>query len=1014
MSIIIRLRPAVVALGIGTLSFPAIETRAQPAGGMPALVNALDDTRGGHPTAGLLPPGDITPPVPDLGQPPLASGTFVNFESPPVKPLALSSNGTRLFAANTPDNRLVVIDSSGTRFKPIRSIPVGLDPVSVAVQPGTGDALVWVVNHISDNVSVVDVTTGEVIDVIPVGDEPVNVVFNDDGTYAFIIIQGSPDFPGLGFVAPLDPVQEGNVIVIETTTRTATQILHLDGNTPRAAAYHAGRLYVAALHSGNNTSVVGVTPLLVASLFNQTKPLFDAGDLAPWPDPHQDPTFPKPSPLVHRIVTDPLSPGPWGDIVDLLSAAPGVPDPLMVQLLAEQIDPDNPPLEDAEALILDTITDAIDTNDHDLFVIDASDPGGSGGLGILNILGGVGTTLTGLAVNPVTGDCAVSNMEARNTVRLEPQIKGHLVDHQIVFVTNTPVPAILPRDLHEAVAGFNDVSAVNAPASAASLANPVDIVFNPTGTRAYVAALGPGRVGVLDTNPFTDGPFVLGLTDVGRGPRGLALDVSKNRLYVLNRTDLTISKVDVSSDAPVVLETLPLFNPEPDVIRVGRDFLYSTRFSNNFASSCAVCHVDGHLDHVAWDLGDDAGELQPGPPNLEEDPQNPLAHLNHPIKGPMVTLSLRGLNNHDPLHWRGDRVDFQAFNAAFEGLLGGSQLPGPDMDAFTDFIHTVNYAPNPFRHRDDTFKDPRALPGTTLFNNRCNQCHQVTHDGALDVEGIDGDGGMSLEGPPLFAQLQLVTQLRGIHKKFDSDRRNGFGLIHDGREEREDNNHPLETFLKQFFPNIGNDPVQSAQMIAFVTAFPTNAMPAIGWQILLDAPVTPDQDADLQLMAGQHAMLPSRCDVVAKTVIAGRPKGYVLVATSPTLTFQSDTDESVTLAELYALAAAGSCLVFTAVPPGSGERIGVNQDGDTLLDGQDPCPQLHHHGTTDFDCDLDVDPDDFGFFQACTTGPAVPFDDPLCTAADTDADLDIDQVDFGIFQRCLSGPTFPADPNCAG
>ncbi len=67
----------------------------------------------------------------------------------------------------------------------------------------------------------------------------------------------------------------------------------------------------------------------------------------------------------------------------------------------------------------------------------------------------------------------------------------------------------------------------------------------------------------------------------------------------------------------------------------------------------------------------------------------------------------------------------------------------------------------------------------------------------------------------------------------------------------------------------------------------------------------------------------------------------------------------------------------------------------------------------DFDRDFDVDQDDYAFFQACTTGPAILVLDPQCAHVDADGDADIDQSDFGIFQACLSGPDVPADPNCS-
>ncbi len=67
----------------------------------------------------------------------------------------------------------------------------------------------------------------------------------------------------------------------------------------------------------------------------------------------------------------------------------------------------------------------------------------------------------------------------------------------------------------------------------------------------------------------------------------------------------------------------------------------------------------------------------------------------------------------------------------------------------------------------------------------------------------------------------------------------------------------------------------------------------------------------------------------------------------------------------------------------------------------------------DFDHDCDVDLDDFGAFQACASGSAVPVT-PGCEDKDFDGDGDGDQADFGILQVCLSGAGIPADPGCAG
>ncbi len=78
----------------------------------------------------------------------------------------------------------------------------------------------------------------------------------------------------------------------------------------------------------------------------------------------------------------------------------------------------------------------------------------------------------------------------------------------------------------------------------------------------------------------------------------------------------------------------------------------------------------------------------------------------------------------------------------------------------------------------------------------------------------------------------------------------------------------------------------------------------------------------------------------------------------------------------------------------------------------------------DLDGDGDVDMSDVERFQACRTGPNIPYAGSLpaeCTLvpncagilpADLDADGDTDLSDFGIVQRCLSDPGVAYDPTC--
>src|SRR5262245_30448098 len=85
-----------------------------------------------------------------------ANGAFVNFESGHVRPLATSPDGTRLFAVNTPDNRLEIynITAGAPGLTLAGEVAVGLEPVAVAARTSAtpGHVEAWVVNHLSDSV----------------------------------------------------------------------------------------------------------------------------------------------------------------------------------------------------------------------------------------------------------------------------------------------------------------------------------------------------------------------------------------------------------------------------------------------------------------------------------------------------------------------------------------------------------------------------------------------------------------------------------------------------------------------------------------------------------------------------------------------------------------------------------------------------------------------------------------------------------------------------------------------
>src|SRR4030095_14091437 len=86
---------------------------------------------------------------------------------------------------NAPDARRERFEVGGGGLSHAGSVAVGLEPVAVAART---DTEVWVVNHLSDSVSIVDLSgPPRVIRTLLVGDEPRDIVFaGPGGTRAFI------------------------------------------------------------------------------------------------------------------------------------------------------------------------------------------------------------------------------------------------------------------------------------------------------------------------------------------------------------------------------------------------------------------------------------------------------------------------------------------------------------------------------------------------------------------------------------------------------------------------------------------------------------------------------------------------------------------------------------------------------------------------------------------------------------------------------------------------------------
>ena len=162
-----------------------------------------------------------------------APAAFANFEEAQTNPVRLSADGKRLFAANTPNASLSVFNVT-TPGSPslLVQIPVGLGPVSV--NPRTDDEA-WVVNQVSNSVSVVSVSKGIVTNTIYVKPEPMDVVFAGTNQ-AYISVS-----------------RANQIAVVDTNTEAVTSLIPVFGDNPRALAVSKDgtTVYAAFALSGN-------------------------------------------------------------------------------------------------------------------------------------------------------------------------------------------------------------------------------------------------------------------------------------------------------------------------------------------------------------------------------------------------------------------------------------------------------------------------------------------------------------------------------------------------------------------------------------------------------------------------------------------------------------------------------------------------------------------------------------------------------------------------------------------
>lgn len=874
---------------------------------------------------------------------------FVNWENHPVNGLDLSPNRNLLAVAHTSDNRVQLFHVSFDTVRSFGHVKVGLDPVSVRFR---NNDEVWVVNHISDSISVVSLSDRQVTETIQTCDEPSDVIFAQNK--AFICCS-----------------QANQVMVVDVNNPTINPtFIPINAEEPKAMAVSAdgSKVYVAIFESGNGTTILGGGIL--------TEDQSNSGVLAFPPNVVNNNSSPyngqNPPPNDGQGFNPPLN--------------PALPDPPAVGMIVRKDEQgawrdDNG--QDWSQQVSGIFANASgripgwDLPDRDIAVINTSD----NSVRYISRLMNIGMDI---AVHPVSGQVTLIGTDSRNEVRFEPVVNGFFATVLMARVSDASPTDKSVLNINQYDIDFNQ-NPVSQVALDRAIGDPRDIVWSANGEFAYVAGMGSNNVVVIDQQGLRhSGAGLPSEIAVGEGPTDLALNEANNSLYVWNHFEASLSVINTQSRTEV--DRVSVFNPLPAAIRDGRKFLYDTNeTSGSGFVACASCHVDARFDRLAWDLGDPSGSMKIFNQNCTTDVDSDICEDYHPMKGPMTTQTMIDIIGKEPLHWRGDRDGIEEFNGAFESLLGDDeQLTEAQMQQFKNYLSTLTFAPNPNRNFDNTlpqsldlqghFTTGRfapagqplgsgdALSGLDLYNTalldspfHCANCHTLPTgmavNGPLLLGNLSAEAGGEIMplGPMGENHLGVVSvdgstnvsikvpHLRNMHEKVgfeltQMENNAGFGFLHDGSVDS------LARFVSEPAFDVNSDQ-DVADLVALMLSFSGSDFPAdntllgntpptsqdthaaVGAQLMLDGTTPVSRFTEMQQLA--------QSGEVDLTASQGRTNWLY---SSSQRVFLDQSGNSVTDEQLNALASVEQAIVLTVVPAGYASRVAHDRDGDGISD----------------------------------------------------------------------------------
>lgn len=455
-----------------------------------------------------------------------------SFMSPHGVPILVQ--GEHVFVVNTPADTVDVIDRKTRQVT--HRIPVGIDPVSIAARPDGKE--IWVSNHVSDSVSVIDTvldspTCFHLLATIQDFDqetrstrfdEPVGIAFANNQK-AYIALSS-----------------ENQVAVVDVAKRTITKRIKIKSQDPRQLVVDGERLFVIPFESNNKTQLSGGSK----DDIDGDLVTFDAWD--------------------HSVANNNVL--SIGHVIDVIK---------------------HPEVPDRDLFVFDTSTDklitTVDTLGTLLYGMTVDENGR-----IIIAQTDARNDINGRAGTKDHGLKELRNRAFLNrltTVELS-QSQGNegnkkRLDSKVNFFDLEPLPPQQP-ELDE------------------GLATPYAVEMSHDNETIFVTAAGSDKLVSLDSTTgeilgrVNVGAVPRGIaidTQVEGKPLAWVFNAVDNTVSIVDVAD---------SDHLVVKETIQMKDPTSPKIKRGRKAFNTANASTTGTFSCASCHPDGHTDQLLWVL----------------------------------------------------------------------------------------------------------------------------------------------------------------------------------------------------------------------------------------------------------------------------------------------------------------------------------------------------------------------------------------------------------------------------